>query len=155
MLCLQGHILIPAGQPGILAAAGILYSLAASLFFIPAVVSMLPKVKPIAFIENGDNKGSILNRILEMFGRVVTNQPRGIILGSLLFALVTGMGIGRMSINTDPIHYYEKNHQVTISANLINQNLGGFFPISIVFEGDMKDPRLLKKIDSFPGPGRC
>lgn len=147
LLCLQGHILIPAWQLGILAAVGILFALAASLFFIPAVVSMLRKARPIKLSENGENKRSILNRVLGIFGHLVADHPKAIIIGILLFAVITAVGIFSVSVNTDPINYYEKDHDVAISARLINQNLGGFFPLFIVFEGDIKDPILMKKMD--------
>jgi len=147
MLCLQGHIMIPAGQLGVLAAAGILFALIASLLFIPAVVSLLPKAKPVNLTDSTGGKKPVLERILGLFGNLVTNQPKKVILWVLLFCAVTSVGIFSVSANTDPINYYEKDHPVAVSANLINKNLGGFFPVSVVFKGDIKNPLILKKID--------
>jgi hypothetical protein len=147
MLCLQGHIMIPAGQLGILAAAGILFALAASLFFIPAVVSLLPKAKPVILTDSTSRKKPVLERILGLFGNLVTDRPKTVILCALLFCAITSVGVFSVSVNTDPINYYEKDHPVAVSANLINKNLGGFFPVSVVFKGDIKDPVILKKID--------
>jgi hydrophobe/amphiphile efflux-3 (HAE3) family protein len=151
MYCLQGHILIPAGQLGVLAAAGIGFALAASLFFIPAVVSLLPKPKPLESSVQGTQKRHPLERMLADFGRLVTARPRRVILGSLLFAGLTGIGCFFVVVNTDPINYYTKNHPVAASAQLINRELGGFFPLSVVFRGDIKDPKILRKIDRLEG----
>jgi len=147
MLCLLGHIMIPAWQLGILAAAGILFALAASLFFIPAVVSLLPKAKPVVLSASDGRRKPVSERILSGFGTVVTNRPKLVILSTLILVGLTSIGIFSVSVNTDPINYYEEDHPVAVSANLINKNLGGFFPVSVVFKGDIKDPVILKKID--------
>ena len=148
MLCLKGHILIPAGQLGVLASAGIAFALAASLFFIPAVVSVLPKPKPIWHAGPEAQKRPFLEKILASFGRLVTTYPRRVIPIALLFTVVAGIGCFFVAVNTDPINYYDKDHPVARSAELINRRLGGFFPLSVVFAGDIKDPVIISKIDS-------
>jgi hydrophobe/amphiphile efflux-3 (HAE3) family protein len=147
MLCLQGHIMIPAGQLGILSAAGILFALISSLLFIPAVVSLLPKSKSIIFSDSGSHKKPVLEGTLSLFGKLVTNKPKVVILCSLLFCTISSLGILSVSVNTDPINYYDPEHPVAVSAKQINKNLGGFFPVSVVFEGDIKNPAILNKID--------
>jgi hydrophobe/amphiphile efflux-3 (HAE3) family protein len=147
MLCLQGHIMIPAGQLGILAAAGILFALAASLLFMPAVVSLLPKAKPIHLVEIRGTKKPLVERILGLFGSLITKHPKLILVNVLLLTAFTSIGIFSVSVNTDPVNYYQNDHPVAVSATLINKNLGGFFPISVVLKGDIKAPSLLKKID--------
>jgi hydrophobe/amphiphile efflux-3 (HAE3) family protein len=147
MLCLQGHILIPAGQLGILAAIAIAFALAASLFFIPAVTSLLPKPKPVILPEGNGRKKPLLERLLGFFGNLVSTKPKAVIAGALIFTALASIGIFFMAVDTDPINYYEKDHPLAYSANLINKNLGGFFPVCVVFKGDIKEPRILKKID--------
>lgn len=147
LLCLKGHILIPAGQMGILAAIGIAFALAASLLFIPAVSSLLPKTKPIFKSENDKPNKSLISNLLLGFGKLVSKKPKTVIVVSLLFTALISIGITKVVVNTDPINFYEENHPVKYSAKLINKELGGFFPLSIVFKGDIKDPAVLKKID--------
>ncbi|MBE9509418.1 MAG: RND family transporter [Bacteroidetes bacterium] len=147
LLCLKGHILIPAGQMGILAAIGIAFALAASLLFIPAVLSLLPKTKPVFKNENETSKKSIVLNMLLSFGKLVSKKPKAVIIFSLIFTALVSIGILKVVVNTDPINFYEENHPVKYSAKLINKELGGFFPLSIVFNGDIKDPAVLKKID--------
>ena len=147
MLCLQGHILIPAGQLGILAAAGVVFALAASLLFIPAVVSLLPKAKSLALSVPSDRQKPLLERVLVSFGNLVARRPQRVIAGALLFTAATGAGAFFITVNTDPIHYYDAGHPVAYSARLINESLGGFFTVSVVFGGDIKDPRVLDRID--------
>jgi predicted RND superfamily exporter protein len=145
MLCLLGHIIIPSRQLSILASCGILFALAASLLFIPAVVSMLPKSKPVFFAKN--DKKPFLDKMLILFGRLVTSKPKAIIAAALLSALAVSVGIFFVIVDTDPNNYYPDNHPVAYSGKLVNENLGGAQNISVVFQGDIKKPRIMAKID--------
>ena len=146
MICLTTHIMIAAGQLGILTAAGIIYALTLSLFFIPAVSSLLKNSKP---LFSDKTKKTILDKILYFFSELVSEKPRQIIYASLIFTLITGFGIFNIIADTDSVKFYEKDHPVAVSANIVNNNLGGFYPVSIVFKGDIKNPDLLKKIDNY------
>ena len=145
MLCLLGHIIIPSRQLSILASCGILFALAASLLFIPAVVSILPKSKPILFSKS--NKKPFLEKMLILFGKLVTSRPKAIIAFSVVSALFISVGILFVIVDTDPNNYYPDDHPVAYSGRLINNNLGGAQNISVVFQGDIKDPRIMNKID--------
>jgi predicted RND superfamily exporter protein len=147
MLCLQGHILIPAGQLGVLAACGIAFALTASLFFIPAVVSLLPTVRPIRSLGLDTKDKPALEKVLDGFGRNVTVHPKKVILTALLLTVLMGIGCFFVTVNTDPVNYYDKDHPISKSAGLINKHLGGFFTLSVVIKGDIKKPAIHNKID--------
>jgi hydrophobe/amphiphile efflux-3 (HAE3) family protein len=146
LLCMLGHILIPAGQMGILGGLGIGFALAASLLFVPALSSFLPKTKPILVEEHHkDAKG--LNKMLSGISYLTTEKPRLVIWTLVAVSLLVSIGIFNLTVNTNTADLYPEGHPVKTSAELINSELGGFMPLSIVFEGDIKEPRLLKKID--------
>jgi predicted RND superfamily exporter protein len=147
LLCLQGHILIPAGQMGVLAAIGIAFALVASLLFIPAISSILPKTKPVFKDGNEHVKKSFTMTMLQKFARLVSKKPKTVIVASVVFTALISIGISKVVVNTDPVGYYEEGHPVKHSAEIINKNLGGFFTSSIVFKGNIKDPEILKTID--------
>jgi hydrophobe/amphiphile efflux-3 (HAE3) family protein len=147
MLCLLGHIIIPARQLSVLAALGILFALVASLFFIPAVISLLPQPKPLSQVPGKGTRRRLLERLLAFFGRVVPAYPRTVIAVASVLALAFSAGILSVEIDTDPNHYYPEDHPVAQAADLINRSLGGAQNVSLVFQGDIKDPRLMNKID--------
>jgi predicted RND superfamily exporter protein len=146
MLCLLGHVILPSRQLSILASCGILFALAASLLFIPAVVSMLPKSKPIMLARN--NKKPFLDKMLTLFGKMVTSRPKAIIAFAVVSALIISVGIFFVIVDTDPNKYYPDDHPVAYSGRLVNDNLGGAQNISVVFQGDIKNPRIMDKIDA-------
>jgi hydrophobe/amphiphile efflux-3 (HAE3) family protein len=148
MLCLGSHILVPAKQLGVLAAIGIIFALTASLFFIPSIISMLPRSRPIFLhTEGAKNKKVILEELLVIFGKLVVTHPIKILIGFALLALISSMGIFNIIVDTNPASYYKKDHPVVVATDMIDKYLGGSQNISIVYEGDIKDPVLLHKID--------
>jgi len=148
MLCLLGHIIIAARQLGVLAASGIVFALAASLFFIPAVASFLPTSKKVIHASRDSEKKPVLEWLLAFFGNFVSKYSKVIVVVSLILAAFVSVGIFFVVVNTDPNKYYSKDHPIVYTANLVNKDLGGSQNISIVYEGDIKDPRIMKKIDS-------
>jgi hydrophobe/amphiphile efflux-3 (HAE3) family protein len=148
MLCLFGHFVVAARQLGILASFGILFALAASLLFIPALSSLIPKAKPIFRADREGKRKPVLERLLGFFGNVVSNKPKVIIAGALIFAAIASVGIFFVVIDTDPNKYFPKDHPVVYASDLVNTKLGGAQNISIVYEGDIKDPRIMKKMDN-------
>ena len=149
MLCLLGHALIPASQLGILAAIGIVFALAASLFFIPAIISLLPKSKPVLMGEgNNQNNRPILEKLLWFFGNLVSSKPKVVIMAALIFSIISIIGIFRVVVDTNPKGYFPKDHPVVQATDLIDENLGGSQNISIVFKADIKQPHIMHKIDS-------
>jgi hydrophobe/amphiphile efflux-3 (HAE3) family protein len=148
MLCLGSHILVPAKQLGVLAAIGIIFALTASLFFIPSIISMLPRSRPVFLhTEGAKNKKVILEELLVIFGKLVVTHPIKILIGFALLALISSMGIFNIIVDTNPASYYKKDHPVVVATDMIDKYLGGSQNISIVYEGDIKDPVLLHKID--------
>lgn len=145
MLCLLGHIFVPARELSILAALGIMYALAASLLFIPAVISFLPKAKPVLGKKGANTP--FIDRMLALLGPQVTKRPRMIILLAVCSALLLSIGISSVIIDTDPNGYYSDDHHIVQTSNLINHNLGGAQSIAMVFEGDIKDPDVMYSID--------
>jgi predicted RND superfamily exporter protein len=143
--CMMGHILIPAWRMGVLGTVGIGVALLASLFLIPAISSMLPKTKPFLTPANNEKGKRGMNRILTLISDLVIKRPRMVIVTLAAVMLILSMGIFRLTVNTNPTRLYPAGHPARVSADLINRDLGGFFPVSIVFEGDIKDPDLLKK----------
>jgi hypothetical protein len=144
LFCMLGHILIPAWQMGILGGIGIGFALLASLLFIPAVSATLPKIKPLP-----DRKRNAVGmvKLLDTISTVVTEHPRRIVSCFIVITAIVFLGITKLSVNTNPTDLYPDGHPAKESSKIINDELGGFFPLSIVFEGDIKDPVLLQRID--------
>ncbi|MDP8240891.1 MAG: MMPL family transporter [Candidatus Hatepunaea meridiana] len=147
MLCLLGHVIISAEQLGVLAAAGILFALVASLLFIPAILSVIPKSKPIINPEDSGHKVHFLERMLGFFGEQVSTKSKAIIIVSLIVTAIAAIGIFSIVVDTNPENYYTEDSPVVHATRTANEYFGGSTNISIVFKGDIKDPDLMNRIN--------
>ncbi len=147
MLGLLSHIMIPAKQLGIIAAVSIAYALILSLIFIPAVLSLLKKSKPVYSI--GNDKKNMLDRWLEHIARFVTQKYKAILLGSVIITIISSTGIFLLDSDSNMVNFFPKKHPVRISTNIINDNFGGSQNINVLISGDIKSPDIMKKLDYY------
>ncbi len=149
LLCMQGHIIIPGQQMGVLGAIGIGVALIGSILFVPAVSAVLPKTKPIYNVASGlSSQSSWVDGFLRLVGRMVTHHPKAILLSFIALFIMGVLGILQLSPNSNPLGMYPEEHPARIGTELINAELGGFFPLYIIFEGDIRDPEQLMTLDS-------
>jgi len=145
MLCLTTHTVVPAAQLGILSSLGIMFALAASIFFIPAVLSML-KTPPQVIQKN---KRPVTERLLKKLSVFISGHSRKLLAFNFILVVAMTMGIPMIVVDSNLAGYYPDGHPVKNAAQLINDKFGGSQVISINVEGDIKDPEVLRKIDSF------
>ena len=145
ILGLLAHVIIPARQVGILASAGIALAVLLTLFFLPAWLSLLPKSKPLVGGEKISD--SLLDRSLAKLSRVVTANPKRVMLISGLLTLFFAVGISFIKVDGNQENFFPAKHPVKQSSILINKNFGGSQSISVMIEGDIKEPVILNKMD--------
>ncbi|NOQ98016.1 MAG: MMPL family transporter, partial [Calditrichae bacterium] len=146
ILALLSHVIVPAKQLGILAAISIGAALILSLFFIPAVLSLFGKSKP---VYSGTDKSQLLDRILLVTASMVNQYPRRILYGSLVVFSVMIFGLMKMEVDANIENFFAEDHPVKKSSELINKNFGGSQMLSILVEGDIKSPAILKRMDHY------
>ncbi|PRX27146.1 hypothetical protein BX659_1177 [Orenia metallireducens] len=148
MLCLMTHIMVPAKELGILAAIGIGFALIASITFIPAVMVLLPKAKPIETAV-GEGKKGLLERLLDFTANFVTVNPKKITIVFIVIVALISLGVFYLKIDTNPVNYFKEDSSVTKATNAGNKYFGGANTISIMAEGDITDPKVMEKISNF------
>ena len=149
ILGLLAHSIIPARHVGVLASAGIALAVLLTLFFLPAWLSLLPKSKPLV---GGDKvSGSLLDRSLARLSRLVTSRPRRVLMVSTILTLIFAIGISFIRVDGNQENFFPSKHPVKQASILINKNFGGSQSISVMMEGDIKDPALLRTMDNWTG----
>jgi len=148
MLCLMSHIMVPAQELGILAAAGIGFALIASMTFMPAMMVLLPKAKPIE-AGTGEEKKSLLERLLNFAANIVTTNSKKIAIIFIVIVSLVSLGSFNLKIDTNPVNYFKEDSMVVKATNAGNKHFGGANTISIMAQGDITDFRVMKKISDF------
>ncbi|MDT8401693.1 MAG: efflux RND transporter permease subunit [Bacteroidales bacterium] len=145
ILGLLAHAIIPARQVGILASAGIALAVLLTLFFLPAWLSLLPKSKPLV---GGDKiSNSLLDRSLARLSHIVTVRPKRVMIISAVLTLIFAAGILFIRVDGNQENFFPPKHPVKQASMLINKHFGGSQAISVMIEGDIKDPALLKTMN--------
>jgi predicted RND superfamily exporter protein len=147
LLGLLSHQVIPSRQMGIVTSFGILFALAASLLLLPSLMSLFPKEKPL--YKQNDEKLHLMDRLLNWLGKFVTTRPKQIIIGTVILTLGLGSGLAVIGLDANPISFFKEDNEIKVADNILNDNFGGTQQFVIMFEGDIKDPELLKRMDSY------
>ena len=146
LLGLLAHSIIPARQVGVLAATGVTLALAMSLLLIPALIYLQQKpgkkIRPVR-----DHSNDLISRALGKISTGVIKRPGRVLLVSLVVTLLIGIGMAFLRIDTDQESYFPRKHPVRLASGLINSKFGGSQTISVMINGNIKDPVLLQKID--------
>ena len=147
ILGLETHVLVPAKQIGIAAAIAIAFSIIVTLGGIPAMLSLLRVPK--APRSNGKAKRSFLDKSLSMTARLVTQRPKTVIVVTLMAAALGVAGTLLLKVDANQENLFSKHHPISQSTRLINDNFGGSQTISLLVEGDIKDPALLNRLSAY------
>lgn len=147
ILGLAVHVMMPARHMGIVSAVGIAFALILSLYFIPAVMTMLKKGKVHkSFTQKGN---SLVDRFLEWSGYMTTGKPFRVVAVFLIFLVLAGLGITRLRVSINMEEMMPSSHSVRISTSIVNNHFGGTKYVSVLFEGDIRDPSLMQSMDRF------
>lgn len=147
VLGLVSHVLIPVKQIGIVCSVGILFALAASLFYIPAVMSGVKKGKKSSHFE--EKPEGFIGYLLEWAGTVTTKRPWYVIVTFVVFVIASGYGINWLKVSVNLEEMMPKNNPLRTSAQVMNEKFTGNKIVNVMFEGDMKSPEVLHAIDDF------
>lgn len=146
-LCLLTHVVIPASQLGVLASVGLGFVMLAAVSFAPAMMAKLPLAKPVRGAGTGE-QARWLDKLLHANARFVLRKKRLVIGASVVFALVASAGLPRLEVDTNPINYYPPSANVAATATAIGDHFGGSTEISVMVEGDIQDPNVIRKLDA-------
>ncbi|MEZ5000192.1 MAG: MMPL family transporter [Bacteroidales bacterium] len=147
VLGLLTHSIIPARHVGVLTAVGIAFAIVLTLFMLPAWLSMLqPGVKS---VSTGVPRRNMLDRLLAKVANLVIKYPVRVLVISAILTIVCASGIFLIRVDSNQENFFPHKHPVRVASELISREFGGSQNISVMVRGDIKDPELLNKLDSW------
>ncbi len=145
ILGLLTHSIIPARQLGVLSASGIALAVLLTLFMLPAWLSLLPKSRHL--IEGKKGNVSALDRMLTRLSHLVTVKPKRVLVVSAFITAFFAIGILFIRVDGNQENFFPAKHPVKKASIFINKYFGGSQSISVMIEGDIKDPDILNTMD--------
>ncbi len=115
-----------------------------SVTFLPATLSYMnvkEKVK-----SNSENKNGMIIRLMDALGAFVLKNEKLILGGVVLVIIVAAFGIPKIKTEVNMSEYSPVNSNMRISDDLMRDKFGGSLPIQMLFDGDIKDPFVLKEM---------
>jgi len=135
---------------GILAAFGVLLTFIISIFF---ASSMLWLVKNRKLKQSPLTDMKWLTKILGFLASVSLKYQKTILVSVAIVLAVSIYGITKVEIGNNFVEYFPKKHDLRISYEEFDKNLGGARYIDLMFEGSeegaVKTPEFLQKVDDF------
>ena len=147
LMCLLTHVIVPASQLGIIASVGIFFAVCASLLFIPGVLALLPKAKPVVTAAASSGNMSLLDRLLRALATAVSGNPKKIIVGFVFICVAVAVGIARIQVDTNTANYFTEDHPIRKASKVADDHFGGSNTFSVAVEGDIKHPAVLRRLD--------
>ncbi|HTV18350.1 MAG TPA: MMPL family transporter, partial [Polyangiaceae bacterium] len=146
-LCLLTHVVVPAAQLGVLASVGLGLVMVAAVSLAPAILAKLPLAKPMKAASGGASAHG-LDRWLHASARFVTRRKALVVTASLALGALASAGLPWLRVDTNPINYYPPSAPVAETARAVNVHFGGATEISVMVEGDIQDPNVIRKLDA-------
>lgn len=145
ILGLLAHSIIPARQVGVLAATGVTVALIMSLLYIPSMIyaqkgQLRTKKQPA-------RQNFIFKTWLDKLSSVIVKHPGRIIIVFASVTVIFAFGITFLRIETNQENYFPKKNPVRMASDLINSKFGGSQTVSVMIEGDIKEPEIMNGID--------
>ncbi|MGR8949282.1 MAG: efflux RND transporter permease subunit [Gammaproteobacteria bacterium] len=135
----------PFGDLGNMVAIGVVFSMALSLTFLPAVLSVVPIRKP----HDKRHPGSHIARLAEF---VIANHHRLFwVMGALIVLLI--VNIPRNELNDVFVNYFDDPIEFRTHTDFTLDNLTGLYTIDYSLEsgssGGISDPAFLQQVENF------
>jgi predicted RND superfamily exporter protein len=140
------HILLPAQQLGVAAAVGIAFALLLSITFLPAMMMVMKKGPPHKSLVS---ERGIIYKTLAVISSLTTHKPLILIFVFGSFLLLAAGGIPNLQIDSNTENFLPASHPFRLATSITNESFGGTKFLTILFEGDIKNPELLRRLDHY------
>ena len=144
LLTLLAHLVPAAREMGVMGALGICTAFLLSMTLIPAAMVLLPR--PPAHEGGGDTPYARGDRLFDRFSAFVVGRRIPVIAGCAVLVAAAAFGIPRVVVDTDPVHYFRPEMPVRRAMEDVDRMLGGSSQMSVLVQGDIKDPALLARM---------
>jgi predicted RND superfamily exporter protein len=130
---------------GIFTALGTFFAFLLSIFFVPAIISLLPaSIKTSYAIDDRIKKSYLSDSYLAPLHALLFKHPKYILASWGMLLLISLFGIFFIQRSVDVKDYFKKNDPVRLAEEIMVEKFGGSKPIFVAFEGNMQNPDVLK-----------
>ncbi len=129
---------------GISISIGIAWAWLLSSFMLPAIINILnwnPKSKYIT-------EHSLFETVVNKVGQTVIQNPKLIFLSGLAVVIVGAVGLQKIIVDVNVSSFFKPGTEIRDSMDFMDNQMNGTMDLRVRIEGDIKEPDILKKMDS-------
>ncbi|MEK7365842.1 MAG: MMPL family transporter [Candidatus Deferrimicrobiota bacterium] len=142
--------IVPVKIFGLLVAFGTLVVLLMSFTLVPALMALM-KEERIERVNLKKDPGGVISRWLSGVGSFATGRKTAVVLAGALLIAVSVVGIARIRVNNNMIHWFKAGSDVRKADRVLNDSLGGTASLYLVADakedGGIADPRVLRSLE--------
>ncbi len=131
---------------GNITAMGVMAAFVYAIFFLPALVAVMPCRKPAA---TGEQHGTAMDR----FAEFVVNRRKGLLTTSALISVVILAFVPRNELNDEFVQYFKPSIEFRQHTDFTTHNLTGLYQVQYSLKADgpngVSDPEFLRKMEAF------
>ncbi len=127
---------------GLITALGVFGALMGSVFLVPSILSLSPQPKHYPKLASD---GPIL-RFLRKLAHWDAKNKKAILIVSAVLVVVSIFGIVKIIPDSALINYFKEGSVIRTGFNVVEDQFGGSSQFTVLVEGDLNDPELLKSM---------
>ncbi len=137
---------------GIFTAFGVMMAMVFSLVFLPAGIMIfgLPKAKKID--KHEDKEGHSHSKLANNFAAWIVKHKYVSLIGTALIIVLSVIGMQEMWINSSFLDKFEKDSDIVLTDQFINEHFGGTSSLNLILDAKgkkdaFKEPEILRLVD--------
>ncbi len=127
---------------GLITALGVFGALMGSVLLVPSILSLSPQPKHYPKLASD---GPIL-RFLKKLAYWDAKNKKAILIVSAVLAVISIFGIVKIIPDSALINYFKEGSVIRTGFNVVEDQFGGSSQFTVLVEGDLNDPELLKSM---------
>ena len=128
---------------GISIAFGILWAWVLSCTLLPALINL----KKWDFSKKALSQPSILENIINIFGKTILNHPKKILGSGIIIVTISALGIQYVNVEVNLINLFKSGNSIKESTYFLDEEMAGSMNLMIKVNEDLKDPNILNQMD--------
>lgn len=118
---------------GIFVGLGVFFAWATTVTFIPAYI-MLIKDSSFKNFGNKSSDNSLIAKLLITLGGFVYKKAKLVLVFSVIVVMISIYGMTKISINDNPVKWFEDGHEIRIADKKFNENFAGTYMAYLAIE---------------------
>lgn len=143
---------------GIFVACGVMIAWVLTITFIPAYIALMDE-KSFAKIRSGnavkeeETPPGLIDVILTKMQKISILHYKMVLIVSLIVVILSIYGISKISVNDNPVRWFDKNHNIRVSDRILNKHFAGTYTAYLVLDSENQDaqvflePEMLKYVE--------